>query len=431
MRKLTTEEFIEKAKIKHGDKYDYSLVEYQGAKNNVKINCKTHGLFHQSPTNHTQGKGCPRCSGVGRVTNEIFINRCSEIHGGKYDYSMVNCSSGRSKVKIKCAHHGYFYQIAESHMSGKGCRKCGGKERLTLELFIERATSVHANKYDYSRVVYRSAKEKVEIICKTHGSFMQCPDKHINAKQGCNDCGNISVGKALAFTLDDFIEQAKAAHGDKYDYSEVDYKLAHDKVVISCPIHGRFKQTPALHVRSCGCTKCGDEMIGKALIKSADEFISNSKSVHGEKYDYSLVRYRGAHKKVKILCRDHGVFEQTPDSHINTGCGCPKCSVHGFKDNELASLYVLRSLCGSYLKIGISNEISVRVKKLHRTTPFEFDVIEKFYAIGLVVRNMESKFHKVFDNAGFKGFDGATEWFHYDSEKLQQLKNYGELINEN
>lgn len=431
MRKLTTEEFIEKAKIKHGDKYDYSLVDYQGAKVNVKINCKTHGEFHQSPTNHAQGKGCPKCSGVERITTEIFINRCNEIHGGKYDYSTVHYLNGRSKVKIKCPKHGYFYQMAESHISGKGCIKCGGKERLTRDLFIERAISVHSDKYDYSNVIYNSAQQKVEIICRVHGPFMQTPDKHVNSIQGCGKCGDLSTASRLSFSNCEFISKARLKHGDKYDYSKVLYKSAHIKVKITCHKHGEFEQTPCIHLRSHGCPACGDEMIGNSMVKNADEFIVDAIKVHGDLYDYSNSVYLGAHKKVDITCRYHGVFKQSPDAHINKGSGCPKCAIYGFKDNENACVYVLRSECGSYVKVGISNNVEERLLKLKRSTPFDFDVIEKFYAIGLVVRNMESKFHKIFDNAGFKGFDGATEWFHYDSEKLEQLKNYGESINEN
>ncbi|AUR95126.1 protein of unknown function DUF723 [Vibrio phage 1.201.B._10N.286.55.F1] len=305
------------------------------------------------------------------------------------------------------------------------------KVRTNASNFVDKAVLIHGDKYDYSKVSYKTAKDKVEIICKTHGSFMQCPDKHINGKQGCNDCGNLSIGKALAFTLADFIEQANAVHGNKYDYSEVDYKLAHTKVIIKCPIHGKFKQTPASHVRTYGCKECGDIMTGKSLAKTIDKLIEDANLTHNNRYDYSKSVYLGAHKKILIICPGHGEFYQTPDAHINSRSGCPKCAVHGFKDNEMACAYVLRSACGSYLKVGISNNDEERMIRLKRVTPFDFDVIEKFYAIGFVVRNMESKFHKIFDNAGFKGFDGATEWFHYDSEKLQQLRNYGESINEN
>lgn len=302
--------------------------------------------------------------------------------------------------------------------------------RTNASNFVDKAVLIHGDKYDYSKVFYNTARDKVEIICKIHGSFMQCPDKHINRKQGCNHCGNRSIGKALAFTLDDFIEQAKAVHGDKYDYSEVDYNLAHTKVLITCPIHGKFKQTPSLHVRSYGCKECGDIMTGKSLAKPVEIFIEEANLVHNSKYNYSESVYLGAQMKISIICQEHGNFEQTPDAHINRRSGCPKCAVHGFKDNENACAYVLRSQCGHYLKIGISNNAEERLMRLKRSTPFEFSVIEKFYAIGLAVRSMESKFHKIFDNAGFKGFDGATEWFHYDSEKLEQLKNYGESINE-
>lgn len=300
-------------------------------------------------------------------------------------------------------------------------------KKLTTQEFIVKSIAIHGEKYDYSKVEYINAHSKVKIICRSHGEFMQAPTHHTQGK-GCNLCGNISIGKSLSMSNSSFIAKSKILHGNKYDYSKTDYKLAHEKVTIICPKHGEFQQTPAIHLRSYGCKKCGDEMTGRSLMKSKSEFTSKAKLIHGDKYDYRKVEYNGAHKKVSITCPLHGVFTQTPDAHVNIGCGCPQCAVHGFKDNESASLYVLRSSCGRFIKIGISNEISVRLRKLSRTTPFDFNLIEKFKSLGSNIRFMESKFHKVFGSAGFKGFDGATEWFHYDSEKLEQLKNYGESI---
>jgi len=125
-------------------------------------------------------------------------------------------------------------------------------------------------------------------------------------------------------TTEQFIEKAKAVHGDKYDYSLVEYKNNKTKVKIKCHIHGIFKQRPNDHLNNHGCPKCKTEYVKLYTISNSNKFIEKAKVVHGDKYDYSLVEYRNNKTKVKIVCPEHGVFEQRPDSHLNDK-GCPKC----------------------------------------------------------------------------------------------------------
>jgi very-short-patch-repair endonuclease len=128
-----------------------------------------------------------------------------------------------------------------------------------------------------------------------------------------------------------FIEKAKIVHGNKYDYSLVDYKNNYTKVKIICPIHGVFEQKPYAHTSNkSGCPKCGLEKSSKKQRMSYEKFIEKAKTVHGNKYDYSLVKYINAKTKIKIICPIHGVFEQIPDNHLRKNYGCPKCKAsHG------------------------------------------------------------------------------------------------------
>jgi len=185
--RLTTEEFIEKTKAIHGDKYDYSLVDYKNNKIRVKIVCPEHGPFEQSPNNHLQGKGCPGCSGNIKLTTEKFIKKAKAVHGNKYDYSLVEYKNAKTKVKIVCRVHGSFKQTPHGHLKGYGCPECGGSKRLTTEKFIKKAKAVHGNKYDYSLVEYKNTYTKVKIICPIHGIFEQTPGSHLNGC-GCPKC---------------------------------------------------------------------------------------------------------------------------------------------------------------------------------------------------------------------------------------------------
>ena len=125
-------------------------------------------------------------------------------------------------------------------------------------------------------------------------------------------------------TTKQFIEKAKAVNGGEYDYSLVEYKNSKTKVKIICPIHGIFKQTPNSHLNGRGCPKCRYIKSGDKQRLTTEQFIEKVKDVHNDKYNYFLIEYKNVKTKVKIICPTHGVFEQTPGSHLN-GQGCPKC----------------------------------------------------------------------------------------------------------
>jgi hypothetical protein len=184
--------FIEKAKIKHGNNFDYSLVEYVNAKTKVKIICKEHGVFEQEADAHVRGHGCKRCKGGVKITKEEFIEKAMKIHRDKFDYSLVEYKNNSFKIKIICKEHGIFEQTSNDHLSGYGCWKCGVVKRantksLNKEKFILKANNVHENKYDYSKVIYINSKTKVEIICKKHGFFLQRVNSHLGGS-GCPSC---------------------------------------------------------------------------------------------------------------------------------------------------------------------------------------------------------------------------------------------------
>lgn len=126
-------------------------------------------------------------------------------------------------------------------------------------------------------------------------------------------------------TTPEFIKEAKAVHGRKYDYSRTKYTKALAKVHIVCPKHGVFVQTPHVHVNhKCGCPKCGSSTTSEAKKDSTKSFITKAKIVHGTKYNYSKVKYTYSNKNVDIVCKKHGTFSQRAQDHLG-GCGCPTC----------------------------------------------------------------------------------------------------------
>jgi len=196
IKKLTQKEFIEKAKQIHGNKYNYNLVKYKNNKTKVKIICPKHGMFEQTPNKHLSWQGCIICSGSIKLTFKEFINKAKQIHGNKYDYSLVDYKNNKTKIKIICPKHGIFEQIPNAHLNGQGCIICSGRFNYTTKEFIEKAKVVHGDKYDYSLVDYKNNYTKVKIICPKHGIFEQSFKQHISLKHGCPIC-NESKGERV------------------------------------------------------------------------------------------------------------------------------------------------------------------------------------------------------------------------------------------
>ena len=183
------------------------------------------------------------------IKNQWWIHRFQEVHGNTYDYSKVVYSGAKQKVEIICREHGVFPQTPDSHLRGAGCPKCQGNKQKDTKQCAEDFKKVHGDTYDYSKVEYNTAKEKVEIVCKEHGSFFQRPNDHLNGK-GCPQCQDTK--KDTKQCVEDF----KKVHGDIYGYSKVLYVNQCTKVEIICKEHGSFSQTPNNHLQGVGCPKC-------------------------------------------------------------------------------------------------------------------------------------------------------------------------------
>jgi hypothetical protein len=257
-----------------------------------------------------------------KSTKEEFIRKAKEIHGDKFNYDKVNYVNGTTKVIITCPIHGDFLQTPSNHLKG-GCKKCADSNRdylrVSLDQFIDRANKKHKNKYDYSKVSYVNTTDKVIIGCPIHGDFEQEGNSHLLGV-GCPKCAGVKK-----LTPIEFIQKAKEVHGDKFDYSNSNYKNSATKVEIICPIHGSFYQTPNSHLQGIGCKKCGHDSVSNKLSRKQDEFIKLVEKKHNGKYSYEKTKYVDAHTPIIITCPIHGDFKSTPNKHFRGG-GCAKCA---------------------------------------------------------------------------------------------------------
>lgn len=194
-----------------------------------------------------------------RQTKEEFKYKSNIVHKNKFDYSLVNYVNNHTKVIIICPIHGEFEQIPNSHLLGKGCKKCGVEsahkiQTKSVEDYVKDFQKVHYDKYDYSNLE-RLPNRRVKILCKKHGDFIQSISDHLGG-HGCSKCGDESVSLNLRRTLQDFIIKSTNKHGDFYDYKKVEYISGKKKVIIGCNKHGDFKQEPENHIAGAGCPKC-------------------------------------------------------------------------------------------------------------------------------------------------------------------------------
>ena len=261
------------------------------------------------------------------------IEEAKKIHNDFYDYSLVienEPKSVRHKTKIICPIHGVFEMSLDNHIGKKQkCPKCSGVARNNTENFISKCMEVHKNKnYDFSKVDYVNSKTRVKVIChekdalgNEHGEFLIRPD-HLRNGHGCPKCAHRNLSN------EEWIAMAEKVHGKgRYDYSLIDYNnkqkdkgkfICHEKDENGIE-HGIFEQSFGSHLSGCGCPKCKG-----GVRHSGDIFILNARKIHGDKYEYYAEEYVNAQTKIRIGCKIHGDFYQTPTAHLR-GEGCPMC----------------------------------------------------------------------------------------------------------
>jgi hypothetical protein len=410
-KNMDTNKFIEKARKKHGDKYDYSKTVYVKSNQKVIITCPIHGDFEQRPNGHLTGSGCPLCSGNVKYTTEIFIAKAKEVHGDADDFSLVDYQSINKHIKLICPIHGIYEITPGNYLSGKRCNNCGiertaNKRRCGTEQFIKMAKEVHGDKYDYSKVEYVNNETKVCIICPEHGEFWQTPYSHLNNKYGCHKCSLAIRGYSMRTSIEDVQKEIKEKYGDKISVG-LNENYVNEKTPIKacCSIHGEFMTTVSQLLNTKhGCNKCaGVERL------TFEEFVRRSRIVHGNKYIYNMPT-DGIMKvdlPIEIICPEHGPFMQTPYHHYN-GAGCLSCACGNNSKMEKEIFDFITSKIDKDL-------IKTKDRSILRNR--EIDILIESYGLGIEYNGIYWHSEKY----------GKTKKYHLD--KLERMNENGfELI---
>lgn len=291
---------------------------------------------------------------------------------------------------------------------------------LNTEKFIEKAVAKHGDRYDYSKSVYTTAKDKLIIICRTHGEFMQEAYSH-TIGTGCPSCARRNLESS-------FEEEARKIHGDYYDYSLVDYKGNNKKVKIICKKHGLFEQTPSNHLMGKRCSLCAFKSRAKLKTFPFSEFERRSKEVHGGIYTYYENEYLGVRSKTRISCRKHGDFHQEARLHMN-GAVCPECAKDGYgfglssfvrrseiSNDGYATLYLIKCWNDSeeFYKVGItSRKVKDRFQS-RSLMPYNFSIVRELVDSAETIYRAEKAIHRLMSNKKYSPkihFGGYTECF--------------------
>ena len=332
-----TEFYINKAILKHGLKYDYSLLNNINKRIDiVTIICPDHGEFTQSLHKHICGDGCKKCGSILTGSKKIekakneFIEKADKIHNNFYDYSKVQYKNAITKVTIICKKHGEFELTPNAHLNSYKCKICVKENHNLLipwETQLKEFIKIHENKYDYSKVIYNKGVEsKIIVICPEHGEFII--RAHDHKKRGCKKCSFIlTTNKIIEKSKNDFLSRSYDIWKETFDYSKVEYKNSKDKVTIICKKHGDFKIRPTNFLRGQGCKKCGIENNKRnELLKKqcSESFVTRANKIHNNKYNYEKSIYITSTIKLTVNCPEHGDFEISPNCHLS-GQGCAKC----------------------------------------------------------------------------------------------------------
>lgn len=307
MKKIDKCIILKRFEEKHGKKYDYSKVEYTGYHGKVIIICNNHGEFSQTPAKHISGQACRVCNTTYSI--DTLKRKLKEVHKDKYEFIFNdNVVDTRSKIEIKCKHGIKEIQI-RFLLQGQGCIYCKGKKWDENDL-RDRLSQIHTN------LIYKDGfmdGKYLNVVCKYHGDFRIRKDRHLGG-QICPKCSN-----RKRYDQDFFIESISLKF-DSLTYGKCKFESFKKKVTVTCKKHGDFKSYPHYLLNGNGCKLCAIEKSSH----SKEEFLHRCMENHPE-IDHSIMEYKGVNSKIKLICKEHGVFEQKAGYYLNNSKGCKYC----------------------------------------------------------------------------------------------------------
>lgn len=267
------------------------------------------------------------------LKKETILCRFKDSHGDVYDYSLLPDQEYipyEDKVNILCKKHGMFLQRVSHHIKGNGCPECHfSQKRKTKECFVAEAEALYGSKNSYDEVAYINNSTKVKVGCTKHNHTFYQTPKKHLLGEGCSFCVKENQNIKKG---GDFVKRASTKYNGKFDYSEVNYGGSKEDITVICPTHGKQITTPYNHLKGAGCYHCGkEEASKKKSSNNGNKVLSRLNKLYEGRYDLSKASYRGYNDYIEVGCPVHGFFKVTP-AQFEKGLGCSKCLSYDGKD---------------------------------------------------------------------------------------------------
>ena len=350
-------------------------------------------------------------------------NREDMVVGHRFGNFEVSSILGKKKWQCTCA----CGNVRELYLSDTGRESCGCLTKAEIKV----GDKFQSNLYGEVIVISYVNANKIEVEFIESG-FKRFATSGNIVKGKLLDTSAKRINPAKRMTLDEFILAAQEVHGDSFDYSEMEYSLSTIPTKVTCRKHGEVIITPNNHLAGAGCAKCWEERKSTALTKTLEVYLSEVKGVHGTRYDYSKVVYRGCFEPVTIICKDHGEFQQRANTHL-MGSGCTLCGFkRGFSTALPATLYFMES--PTYIKVGITNkDTAIRARDISKSSGTSVIIVKEYhFEVGKFALDAETallrKLNSRYKNPNYK-FDGYTECF-ADVDKVWLMNEFERIVKE-
>ena len=386
------------------------------------------------------------------LTTEEYVEKCKLVHGCRYDYSKVIYKGSAEDVIVVCKIHGDFIRNASVHSCGGGCLHCA-EEVKTIKRskkegikFVKEGSRVHNNKYSYDKVVYVRSDQEVIITCPIHGDFKQRPANHKRGA-GCQECG-------LQKLRDNFKLSQEEVMGRSFEKFKVDFNIdltnydnINSLVTFYCPVHGKFEDKVSNHLASDdGCSKCFNEKDKVSWNRtSVEENMIALKKLYNNKYHFFQEDIKTNSHKVRYYCFKHKKLYRTKLRHLLDGHSCRDCGKElasekltgkyntkiiernsKFFKEDPNNVYLLK-LTNSIFKIGIAKDVIHRGQSIKSATEYTPEVIFTKGGSTYACFYLEQKLHEVFKDFRFYSktpWKGHTEVFTLNADQVNEVISY-------
>lgn len=356
-----------------------------------------------------------------KLSAEVWEQRISEAGAGRYEFirwAVDDKFGSNHKCVVRCVIDGFEWSVKTNNLidKGNGCPHCAGRRKWNAEERIEQINSLENIEFVSWFGGYKGANSKANVKCLIDGfEWSASVSSLVNQGCGCPQCSNLR-----RWTAEDRIKQINDIDNIEFVSWLDGYKNAASMANVKCTVDG-FKWRAVVNDlvnKGSGCQQCA------GLRRwTAEERIEHINSLDNISFISWVDYHNGNDSKANVKCNIDGFeWAATVNSLINNGTGCPKCAKSGYNTSKAGALYALRSECGMYVKIGISNDPKRRHRDLEKRTPFKFGIVEQISGDGAKIAELEKYFHNKYELAGFAGFDGATEWLICTPQLLEELR---------